>query len=71
VSFPGQRHRRLRRTDAIRRLVRETRLSPEQFVAPLFVCTGENVRREIAAMPGCFQLSPDLIVTEAREQAAR
>jgi porphobilinogen synthase len=70
VSFPGQRPRRLRRTDAIRRLVRETRLSPEEFVAPLFVCTGENVRREIAAMPGCFQLSPDLIVAEARELAA-
>ena len=50
--------------------MRETRLSPEQFVAPLFVCTGENVRREIAAMPGCFQLSPDLIVAEARELAA-
>jgi porphobilinogen synthase len=70
VSFPGHRHRRLRRTDAIRRLVRETHLSPDQFVAPLFVCTGENVRREIAAMPGCFQLSPDLIVAEARELAA-
>jgi porphobilinogen synthase len=67
MTFPAQRHRRLRRTDAIRRLVRETRLSPEQFVAPLFVCTGTNVRREIAAMPGCFQLSPDLIVEEARE----
>ena len=70
MSFPGHRHRRLRRTDAIRRLVRETRLSPDQFVAPLFVCTGENVRREIAAMPGCFQLSPDLIVAEARDLAA-
>ena len=70
MSFPGQRARRLRRTDAIRRLVRETRLSPEEFVAPLFVCTGDNVRREIAAMPGCFQLSPDLIVAEARELAA-
>jgi porphobilinogen synthase len=51
----------------MRSLVRETRLAPDQFVAPLFVCTGQAVRREIAAMPGCFQLSPDLIVEEARE----
>ena len=70
VSFPQQRPRRLRRTETIRRLVRETRLSPDNLVAPLFVCTGEGVRREIAAMPGCYQLSPDLIVEEARELAA-
>jgi porphobilinogen synthase len=48
-------------------MVRETRLSPDNLVAPLFVCTGAGVRREIAAMPGCHQLSPDLIVEEARE----
>jgi porphobilinogen synthase len=54
----------------MRRMVRETRLSPDQFIAPLFVCTGRGVRREIAAMPGCSQLSPDLIVEEARELAS-
>jgi porphobilinogen synthase len=70
MSFPVHRPRRLRRTDALRRLVRETRLSPDNLVAPLFVCTGDGVRREIASMPGCFQLSPDLIVEEARELAS-
>jgi porphobilinogen synthase len=67
VSFPQQRPRRLRRTETIRRMVRETRLSPDNLVAPLFVCTGVGVSREIAAMPGCHQLSPDLIVDEVRE----
>ncbi len=66
MSFPQQRPRRLRRTDAIRRLVRETRVTPDHLVAPLFVCQGEGIRREIASMPGCFQLSPDLIVDECR-----
>jgi len=67
VSFPTHRPRRLRRSDAVRRLVRETRLSPDNLVAPFFVCPGEGVKRDIASMPGCFQLSPDLIVEEARE----
>jgi len=53
------RPRRLRRTDAIRSLVRETRLAPENFVLPLFVCPGNNVRREIASMPGVYNLSVD------------
>jgi porphobilinogen synthase len=70
VSFPQHRPRRLRRTDAIRRLVRETRVTPDSLVAPLFVCQGEGVRREIASMPGCCQLSPDLIVEESRGLAA-
>ncbi|MEO6235741.1 MAG: porphobilinogen synthase [Vicinamibacterales bacterium] len=59
------RPRRLRRTAAIRSLVRETRLSPENFVYPLFVVPGEAQRREIASMPGVFQLSVDEIVKEA------
>jgi porphobilinogen synthase len=67
VSFPAHRPRRLRRSDAIRRLVRETRLSPDNLVAPFFVCPGEGVRREIASMPGCFQFSADLVVENARE----
>jgi porphobilinogen synthase len=70
VSFPTHRPRRLRGTDAIRRMVRETRLTPDAFVAPLFVCGGEGVRREIAAMPGCAQMSPDAVVEEARGLAA-
>jgi porphobilinogen synthase len=69
MSYPLHRPRRLRRTEAIRRLVRETRLSPESLIAPLFVCHGTNVRREIAAMPGCRQLSVDALVEECRELA--
>src|ERR1044072_6496558 len=53
------RPRRLRRTDAIRSLVRETRLAPENFVLPLFVCPGTGVGREISSMPGVFNLSID------------
>jgi len=59
------RPRRLRRTDAIRSLVRETRLSPDCFIYPLFVCDGEGVRRAIGSMPGVFQLSVDQAVAEA------
>jgi porphobilinogen synthase len=57
--------RRLRRTPAMRALVRETRLSPDMFVYPLFVRTGEGERREIGSMPGVYQLSVDEIVREA------
>lgn len=53
------RPRRLRKTDAIRSLVRETRLAPENFVLPLFVCPGTGVRREISSMPGVYNLSVD------------
>ena len=60
------RPRRLRRTAAIRGLVRETRLSPEMFIYPLFVTTGEGVRREVTSMPGVHQLSVDEAVKEAR-----
>ena len=63
------RPRRLRRSAAIRALVRETRLSPEMFIYPLFVCTGDAQRREIGSMPGVFQMSVDEVVNEA--QAAR
>ncbi len=62
---PIRRPRRLRRTAAIRALVRETRLSPEMFIYPLFVCTGEGQRREVGSMPGVFQLSVDEAVREA------
>jgi porphobilinogen synthase len=59
------RPRRLRRSAAIRSLVRETRLSPENFLYPLFAVTGHGQRREVASMPGVFQLSVDEIVKEA------
>ncbi len=61
-----RRGRRLRRSPAIRALVRETRLSPETFIYPLFVCEGKGVRREVGSMPGVFQLSVDQAVEEAR-----
>jgi porphobilinogen synthase len=60
-----RRPRRLRRTAAIRSLVRETRLSPEMFIYPLFVCPGEGQRREVSSMPGVYQLSVDEAVREA------
>jgi porphobilinogen synthase len=69
MSYPIHRPRRLRRSEAVRALVRETRLSPQQLIAPLFVCEGEGVRREIASMPGCFHLSVDALVEECRELA--
>ncbi len=61
---PVQRPRRLRRTAAIRDLVRETRLSADMLVYPLFVCEGAGVRREVSSMPGVFQLSVDEAVDE-------
>jgi porphobilinogen synthase len=59
------RPRRLRRSAAIRSLVRETRLAPDNFIYPLFVCSGEGQRREVASMPGVYQLSVDETVREA------
>src|SRR5438309_3716733 len=60
-----RRLRRLRRSETLRALVRETRLSPDMFVLPLFVCGGEGVRREVPSMPGVFNLSVDEAVKEA------
>jgi porphobilinogen synthase len=60
-----RRPRRLRRSEAIRTLVRETRLTPDCFVLPLFVCEGRGVRREVSSMPGVFNLSVDEAVKEA------
>jgi porphobilinogen synthase len=64
MSFPIHRKRRLRVSDAMRRLVRETQLTPSQLVLPLFACPGEGVRKEIGSMPGNFQLSIDELVKE-------
>ncbi|HSD26720.1 MAG TPA: porphobilinogen synthase [Vicinamibacteria bacterium] len=70
MSFPVARPRRLRRNETLRRQVRETRLSPDNLIAPLFVVPGEGVRREIASMPGCFQTSVDVLVEDCRELAS-
>src|SRR6266567_1748663 len=67
MAFPATRLRRLRRTSALRDMVRETRLTPESFVYPLFVCPGEGVRKEVRSMPGVFNLSVDEAVREADE----
>ena len=67
MAFPTDRPRRLRRTEALRSFVRETRLSPEGFVYPLFVCPGEGVRKEVRSMPGVFNLSVDEAVKECAE----
>lgn len=67
MSFPTQRPRRLRRAEALRGLVRETRLSAAGLIYPMFVCPGTNVRREVGSMPGVHQQSVDKIVEECRE----
>ena len=69
MAFPVQRPRRLRANETLRGAVRETNLSPRDFIYPLFVCPGEGVRREIGAMPGNFQMSVDELVREASEVA--
>jgi porphobilinogen synthase len=62
--------RRLRRTEAMRSLVRETRLNPGALIYPLFICPGEGIRKEISSMPGVFNLSIDEAVKEAESCAA-
>jgi len=66
MSFPIVRPRRLRRTEALRRLVRETRLSRDDLVLPLFVVEGRGVREPVASMPGVFRHSVDALVDEAK-----
>jgi porphobilinogen synthase len=70
MEFPATRLRRLRRTEALRSLARETRLEPGALVYPLFVVPGEGVRREIGSMPGVFNLSIEEAVKEAESAAA-
>jgi porphobilinogen synthase len=67
ATFPAVRMRRLRKTEPIRRLVRETTLTAGDFVYPMFVVPGRGVREEIATMPGCFHVSADEAVREAEE----
>src|SRR5882724_5388155 len=70
MSFPVTRLRRMRQTESLRLLVRETRLTPTGFIYPLFVCPGEGVRKEISSMPGVFNISVDEAVKQAREAKA-
>jgi porphobilinogen synthase len=67
MSFPTQRPRRLRRSEALRNLVRETRLTTAGLIYPMFVCPGTKVRQEVSSMPGVYQQSVDQIVEECRE----
>jgi porphobilinogen synthase len=66
MPFPIHRKRRLRVSESMRRLVRETQLEPSQFILPLFACPGEGVRKPISSMPGNFQLSVDELVKECQ-----
>jgi porphobilinogen synthase len=70
MSFPTHRPRRLRRTEALRGLVRETRLTTAGMIYPMFVCPGTKVRQEVSSMPGIFQQSPDQIAEECRDVAS-
>jgi porphobilinogen synthase len=67
MSFPIHRPRRLRRTEGLRNLVRETRLTTAGLIYPMFVCAGTNVRQEVSSMPGVAQQSVDQILEECRE----
>jgi porphobilinogen synthase len=66
MPFPQERPRRLRRTEALRRLVRETVLAPDDLIWPLFAVPGKKVRNPVKSMPGVFQLSVDELVAEAQ-----
>src|ERR1700685_1046844 len=70
MAFPTNRLRRLRRTESLRCGVRETRLTPESLVYPLFICPGSGIRKEVASMPGVFNLSIDEAVKEVRAARA-
>ncbi|AGF79947.1 delta-aminolevulinic acid dehydratase [Desulfocapsa sulfexigens DSM 10523] len=67
MVFPEYRPRRLRKNESLRSLIRETHLSPAQFVYPVFIAPGKNKREEIPSMPGVFRLSVDQLQKEARE----
>jgi porphobilinogen synthase len=70
MYYPVFRARRLRETETFRRMVRETRLSVDQLISPLFVAHGRELHREISSMPGQFQLSVDELVREVKDVAA-
>src|ERR1041385_2923560 len=66
MSYPTQRLRRLRKTAALRNFTAEHRLAPDNFVLPLFVVPGKNIRKEVAALPGVYHLSVDKLLQEAK-----
>ena len=70
MTFPITRMRRLRKNEHLRRMVRETSLSVDDLILPLFVCPGKGVKNEIQSMPGNYQMSVDLLVEECRTVAA-
>ncbi|HEU5361113.1 MAG TPA: hypothetical protein VFU42_08155, partial [Candidatus Deferrimicrobiaceae bacterium] len=67
MTYPEHRPRRLRRGEGIRRMVRETKLSVDDLIYPLFAAAGKRIRKEISSMPGVFQLSVENLVKEVRE----
>ena len=67
MPFPINRLRRLRRSETLRRMVRETILTPDDFIQPYFVCPGRDVTKPVAAMPGVAQMSVDQVLRAARE----
>ena len=67
MPFPTHRLRRLRKNETIRRMVRETKLLPDNLIYPVFICEGKNIRNQIKSMPGCFQISVDNLIREAKE----
>lgn len=69
MSFPENRPRRLRRTASLRKMVRETTLSSDDFMFPLFVCPGSGVKKEIPSLPGQYHFSVDRVAAEAEEVA--
>lgn len=71
MHFPEYRARRLRRTEALRSMVREVRLDPQDFILPFFVRHGKGIKKPVATMPGHFQLSPDTLVKELKEPVER
>jgi len=71
MAFPLHRYRRLRLSESLRTMVRETTLDPADFIAPMFVVPGEGVRQPIPSMPGIDRVSPELAAKDAAELAAR
>ena len=71
MAFPLHRYRRLRLSESLRTMVRETTLDPADFIAPMFVVPGEGIRQPIPSMPGIDRVSPDLAAKDAAELAAR
>jgi porphobilinogen synthase len=67
MMYPEYRPRRLRRTESLRALIRETTLSPKHLIYPLFIIHGKGIKKPIEAMPGCYQFSVDVVVREVKE----